>query len=258
MKPIRYVWNEFIYKIKYCWNPAKWIPATILCIRFPFLYPRNRFSGKHYANWTLHNLQCEAHSKAYELKGEFGNKENPVHIEKISNWWALVEKFYPFIESCIGVFHIIPAYTELDALPSGWRKAFGIYICKDLKRALLEDGGRKKLRGYRIEQIKEKFGELCWYDHGGNEETNRIIYKYTYISLHTCIVCGKSADYVTRGWIEPYCKEHLPDHIDPNDPEQVHEYFTEDFKFYGVYRINFDKKKESKDNGREKEGPGGN
>jgi hypothetical protein len=179
-----------------------WIPATILCIRFPFLYPRNRFTGK------------------------------PTHL--------------------------IPYYTELDALDKGWRKAFGIYICKDLKRALLEDGGRKKLRGYRIEQIKEKFGELCWYDHGGNEETNRIIYKYTYISLHTCIVCGKSADYVTRGWIEPYCKEHLPDHIDPNDPEQVHEYFTEDFKFYGVYRISFNEKKEPKDNGTEEETTGGN
>ncbi len=198
----KYFWHKVGHFFKRKINPVYWIPATILCIRFPFLYPRNRFTGK------------------------------PTHL--------------------------IPYYTELDALDKGWRKAFGIYICKDLKRALLEDGGRKKLRGYRIEQIKEKFGELCWYDHGGNEETNRIIYKYTYISLHTCIVCGKSADYVTRGWIEPYCKEHLPDHIDPNDPEQVHEYFTEDFKFYGVYRINFDKKKESKDNGREKEGPGGN
>ena len=616
MRPIRYVWNEFIYKIKYRWNPAKWVPATILCIRFPFLYPRNRFSGKHYTNWTLSNLQRKAHSKAYELKGEFGNKENPAHIEKVSDWWAFVERFYSFLESCVGFFHIIPAYTELGAMPEGWRKAFGIYICKDLKRALLADGGRKRLKKYGIDQIKEKYGcydeetevltksgwkyfrdvnyedeiatlnssdeleyqqptniinspykgdmyvlknrgldikvtpnhnlyvakgsyyngsknnekreyvfelchpdkyfgkdkrfkkgcnwvgekpnnfftvpdysytntakskkgkiykrtytipgktyetipflrflgfyvaegytrhnkmgsniclaynkydeeglvnelcrgigvdvlrqkntgikkfgcaplavwlkencghlapnkkvpdfiknlepqyieeflkylyigdghktdtsnilttiskrladdvcelllkagysfrvsyrksrnngdnkivskhptyeiswlkntyieidnskakgipsfeekwehydgniycvtvpnhiiyvrrggkgywcgnSLCWYDHGGNEETNKIIAKYGYISEHTCIECGKSADYVTKGWIEPYCKEHLPEWVDLNDEEQVNTYYTEDFRFYGQYRIKFKEKEETKD-----------
>ena len=254
----KYFWHKVGYFFKRKINPVYWIPATILCIRFPFLYPRNRFSGKHYTNWELHSLQEKAHEKAYKLVGEFGNKDNPAHVEKVSGWWAFVEKFYSVVEDFLGLFHIIPTYTELGALPSGWRKAFGINICKDLKRALLEDGGRKKLRSYRIDQIKEKFGELCWYDHGGNEETNRIIYKYTYISLHTCIVCGKSADYVTRGWIEPYCKKHLPDHINPDDPEQVHEYFTEDFKFYGVYRMSFNKKKEPKDNGTEEETTGGN
>lgn len=240
-------WKKFTYTLKYKLNPAKWIPATILCIRFPFLYPRNRFTGKHYTNWKLHELQGEAHQKAFKLAGEFGNKENPAHLEKVSNWWAFVEKFYRFLESCIGIFHIIPSYTELGALDKGWRDAFGIYICKDLKKALLADGGRKRLRMYRIDQIKEKFGELCWYDHGGNEETDKIIAKYTYISRHTCIVCGKSADYVTRGWIEPYCKKHLPDWIDPNNDEQVNTYYTEEFPFYGHYRIKFDKNDENKD-----------
>ena len=247
--------SKFSYILKYRLNPARWIPATILCIRFPFLYPRNRFTGKHYTNWKLNELQREAHLKAFKVVGEFGNKENPAHIEKVSNWWAFVEKFYRFLECCIGVFHIIPAYTELDALDKGWRKAFGIYICKDIKRALLADGGWKRLKMYRIDQIKEKFGELCWYDHGGNEETNRIIAKYTYISRYTCITCGKSADYVTRGWIEPYCKEHLPEWIDPTDPEQVKEYYTEEFPFYGQYRIKFDKKEEDKTN---ETGPGSN
>ena len=254
----KYFWSKVRYFFRHKINPAYWIPATILCIRFPFLYPRNRFSGKHYNNWKLQIKQHAAHEKAYKFVGEFGNKENPARIEKISNWWAFVEKFYSAIESFLGIFHFIPYYTELDALDKGWRKAFGIYICKDIKRALLEDGGRKRLRKYGIDQIKEKYGELCWYDHGGNEETNKIIEKYAYISRHTCITCGKSADYVTKGWIEPYCKEHLPEWIDPNDPEQVHEYYTEDFKFYGVYRIKFNKKEEQNNNGTDSEVPGGN
>ena len=187
----RFFWANIKFFFEYEINPAKWIPATILCIRFPFLYPRNRFTGK--------------------------------------------------------PSHIIPYYTELNALDKGWRKAFGLYICKDIKRALLEDGGRKKLRKYRIDQIKEKYGELCWYDHGGNEETNKIIAKYEYISRHTCIVCGKAADYVTIGWVEPYCKEHLPDYVDPDDPEMVHTYYTKEFPFYDHYRISFEKNKEPND-----------
>lgn len=612
--------SKFSYILKYRLNPARWIPATILCIRFPFLYPRNRFTGKHYTNWTLHKLQGEAHQKAFKLAGEFGNKENQAHIEKVSNWWAFVEKFYCFLESCIGIFHIIPTYTELDSLDDGWRKAFGMYICKDLKKALLADGGRKRLRRYGIDQIKEKYGcydeetevltksgwkffrdlnytdeiatlnnhgeleyqqpiniinspyegdmyilknrgldikvtpnhnlyvakgsyynaaknnekkeydfelchpdkyfgkdkrfkkgcswlgeipestfripdytytnqgkskkgkiyerrytmpgnsydilpflrflgfyvaegytrhdkmgsniciaynkydeeelvndlcngigidvtkqkntgvkkfgnaplavwlkencghlapnkkvpefiknlapeyieeflkylyigdgnktktsniltttskmladdvcelllksgysfrvsyreprnngddkiiskylayeinwlkntyieidnsktkdvssfeekwehyignvycvtvpnhiiyvrrngkgywcgnSLCWYDHGGNEETNKILAKYEYISERTCITCGKPADYVTKGWIEPYCKEHLPEWVDPNNEEQVHTYYTEEFPFYGHYKINFKEKEETKDEGTE-------
>lgn len=239
MKPIKCVWNEFIYKIKYRWNPAKWIPATILCIRFPFLYPRNRFSGKHYTNWVLGVKIMDAHEKAY--------KENPLGDEKVNYWWAFVEKFYSLLESFLSIFHIIPCYTELGALPSGWRKAFGLQICRELKRALLEDGGRKRLNSYRIDQIKEKYGELCWYDHGGNEETNKIIAKYEYISQHTCIECGKAADYVTKGWVEPYCKKHLPEWIDPDNEEQVHTYYTEEFPFYGHYRIKFDKNEKIKD-----------
>jgi hypothetical protein len=245
---------NFTYFLKYRLNPARWIPATILCIRFPFLYPRNRFSGKHYTNWVLGAKKMEAHEKAYRVVGEIMNKENPLRSEKISNWWAFVEKFYSLLESFLGIFHIIPSYTELGALPSGWRKAFGLQICRELKRALLADGGWKRLRMYRIEQIKEKFGELCWYDHGGNEETNNIIAKYTYISRHTCITCGKSANYVTKGWVEPYCREHLPDWIDPDNEDQVYTYYTKEFPFYGVYSIKFKDKEDKTD----ETGPGSN
>lgn len=231
------LWYKFKYNVKYRWNPVRWVPASILCIRFPFLYPRNRFSGKHYTNWKLRGKMKKAHEKGYTMVGEFGNPENPAKIEKVSRWWAFVEKFYLFLEGLIGIFHIIPCYTELDAMDKGWRKVFGIQICQELKRALLQDGGRKLLRAYRITQIKEKYGMLCWYDAGGTEETNKIIAKYEYISWHTCIECGRTADYITRGWIEPYCKEHLPEGYDPEDPEQVNKFYTKENTWYGHYRL---------------------
>ena len=39
---------------------TNYIKASLLCIRFPFLYPRNRFDGKHHA--------YKLNSKLYKLK----------------------------------------------------------------------------------------------------------------------------------------------------------------------------------------------
>ena len=47
------------------------------------------------------------------------------------------------------------SYTELDDLPDGWRIAFGLQMCKELKEILVKGGG---LDAYRITQIKEKYG----------------------------------------------------------------------------------------------------
>lgn len=188
----------------------------------------------------------EENLKAYDYVGEFGNKDNPYRRVIKNRWHLFLLKFYNFLEDVIGVFHIIPYYTELDGMPTGWRKAFGIQMCREIKRALLDAGGRKWLRIYRILDIKEKYGSLRWYDSGGNEEINKIIDKYEYISARTCIICGKSADYVTLGWIEPYCKKHLPERYDPDDEEQVDKFYTKENPWYGAYRITFNEEEEIK------------
>lgn len=244
MKPIRYIWSELKYTVRRRWNPVHWVPATILCLRFPFLYPRNRFSGRHYTNWKIRDRMYEAQRKTYDFVGEIGNKENPYHRVVASRKWLVIMKFYDYLELFLGVFHMIPYYTELIGMDAGWRKAFGIQMCKEIKRALLDAGGRKMLHAYRITDIKEKYGSLRWYDTGAPEEVEKIIAKYEYISQRTCIVCGKPADYVTRGWVEPYCKDHLPEKIDPDDPEQVVKFYTEENPWYGAYKIKFDKKEE--------------
>ena len=70
----------------------------------------------------------------------------------------------------------------------------------------MKEGGRKRLKEYRIVQIKEKYGFLHWYDAGGNIEIMReIIPKYEEESLNTCICCGKLATKISKGWISPYC-----------------------------------------------------
>ena len=242
MKKMSRIWSNLSYDFRYCWNPLKLVPATILCLRFPFLYPRNRFSGRHHTNWKLYDLEFTCKKRAYAFVGEIGSKENPYHRVVASKWWLFLMYCVKGLHSFVGFFHAVPYYTELDSMPTGWRNAFGIQMCKEIKRALIDAGGRKMLHWYRITQIKEKYGSLRWYDTGAPEEVQKIIAKYEYISERTCIVCGKSADYITKGWIEPYCRKHLPEKINPDDEGMVKKFYTEDCTWYGHYKITFDKK----------------
>lgn len=61
-------------------------------------------------------------------------------------------------------------------LPPGWVKAFGVDMCEEIRLAL--ERGNISPESYKIRQIKTKFGWLCWYDEGGNDETRSIISEY--------------------------------------------------------------------------------
>lgn len=275
--------NKFLHTIKSCW----------LCLRFPFLYPRNRFDGRHHVNL----LQSQVHklyrnsileisvtgelykagenssfnkyefflenqvkldkdnrklyienrtekkefdiskldpSNKFEILGikvVFAFGGNPIvkiiltpkdendktnygfcyhSVKLITNkfiyFWYKVTNWID--DQVLDRIFFIPTYTELDALESGWRKAFGIQICKDLRKQLIKD---HYLFKYRITQIKEKFGYLHWYDEGASKAVYDIISHYEDISANTCIVCGKPATKITGGWICPYCDDCFPE-----------------------------------------------
>ena len=259
------------------------IKSTILCIRFPFLYPRNRFTDLHYNNWKiiefhrkwwkhtedililritndknkplinygdfnghLYTLRikndylevCDEHyclwisipiskyGNGKIIKTGWENKKIPYlvvedwednpdvnHFIKIvhAKWLQRYIKFLDWINAYpLQLLHCIPSHTELDAMELGWRKAFGIQMCKEIRAALLRQSW-KALFKYRITQIKEKFGELRWYDEFSTKDIEDIIDKYEDISRHTCIVCGKPATKMSTGWICPYCDEHIKD-----------------------------------------------
>ena len=262
----------------------KTINSTILCIRFPFLYPRNRFTGNHYDNWKIVEFHrkwwrlteddffihtttnkkepiisygeidkklycmrvrndqveiCDQHwrvlasiplsdmGKGKVIRCGWKEKKTPIliveegweentekaHFIKVihAKWLQRWIKFLDWINDYpLQLFHCIPKFTELDAMDKGWRKTFGIQICKEIKSALLKHG-RKALYKYRIMQIKEKWGELCWYDHYSTEEIFNIIRKYEDISRHTCIDCGAPATKMSTGWICPYCDNCIGD-----------------------------------------------
>ena len=300
----------------------KAIKSSILCIRFPFLYPRNRFDGSHHA-YKLDNLRYKLYKKSIQeigvtakldkenvkrlpfldffdisvrldkenkkltIKNKIETKEHDIknllwncdkfeilgldlsfglsgmpniivcvkpkdetddtnygfHYERVL---LLINKRKHFLykmicwidEKILDKIFFIPTYTELDAMPNGWRKAFGIDMCKDIKKALLKEGGRKALRKYRITQIKEKFGGLRWYDSWSTKEIlYEIMPKYEKLSYKTCINCGKPATCISAGWISPYCD---------NCKSDKHDYIpiTEDDAWDKAYTYYWSKEKE--------------
>lgn len=239
--------------VKFFQTFGKACSSTVLCIRYPFLYPRNRFSGKHYTDWKLDDLIKKTFEESHECT-------NPVEFHKGLTEEELFQMMHPkyrvtdwkkafrcrilkthrlFKE----LFHCIPTNTEMDAMDGGWRKAFGKEMLKEIKTELKRAG---MLRTYRIMQIKEKWGELCWYDSGGTHELFEIIQKYEGESYRTCICCGKPAQYRTTGYVLPYCEDCMPKkdleygsyreihrgetgwkEINPNDPEAFEEFMND-------------------------------
>lgn len=207
----KYIKNRFLRNIvNFPRNFCRTINACVLCIRFPFLYPRNRFNDLHYNNWKFRTkldiLYKESQKCTYTHPNEPEYKEDFIWVTIILDskklfWYKVLDWIY---RNPMQWIHAIPTYTELDDMPDGWRKAFGIKMCKEIKTELKK---HNYLRKYRITQIKEKFGGLRWYDAGAPQSIYDIISKYGNISRTMCINCGKSATCVSAGWISPYCDD---------------------------------------------------
>ena len=52
-------------------KPIRTIKASILCTRFPFLYPRNRWDGKHHA-YKLSKLRSKLYNESIQEIGVTG------------------------------------------------------------------------------------------------------------------------------------------------------------------------------------------
>lgn len=190
------------------------VESCLLCIKYPFLYPRNRFTGKHYNNWKLDERIEELFDSSHKCT-------NPVEFHKGMTEDELYQMQHPKYKTTdkakalecallkayrgiLALIHCVPTYTEMDDMDYGWRKAFGKELLREVRKELKISG---MLRRYRIMQIKEKWGELCWYDSGGTKELFGILRKYEGMSYCTCISCGRPAKYRTVGYVLPYCEK---------------------------------------------------
>lgn len=99
-------------------------------------------------------------------------------------------------------------FIYLDDMPEGWKRAFGIDMCEDIRRVLVK---ANYLYTYRIVQLKEKYGGMRLYSDGAPSSIYReledVIDKYEDLSYRTCIHCGRPATKISLGWISPFCDE---------------------------------------------------
>lgn len=137
-------------------------------------------------------------------------QDAPLGSENHNHWLCIM---YPWLIPRNKFTGAIPSnfdysYTELDGMPEGWIKAFGEQMCFELNKLLDK---ANYINDYHILQIKEKFGELTWYDTGVPIEIfdsfQAIIDKYTSISRKTCVKCGNPATRISTGWVNPFCDD---------------------------------------------------
>lgn len=207
--------NWFKYEV---WSR---ITSTMLCIRFPFLYPRNRWTGLHYNDWKLIDKRKKIYSfhhldttdNACDVKKGYYFKKvtESGWAEYWDNWWSkpLVKVMDFYHDYVLQFLHCIPNHTELGNLKSegyGWYKVFGIKLCKELRWQLIKEGN---LFSFRITQWKEKWGCMELYTGPASQEVYDIINKYSTMSADICVFCGEPAVYRTTpySWELPYCKK---------------------------------------------------
>lgn len=214
-------WNKFIHTLESCY----------LCMKYPFLYPRSRFNGRHWENqkikqylygscifiynenispWaediTTPGLYQKAYTEEYVSNDQYSYiLHSRVKSVPYAIWFNIVKFAYNWI---LPILHCIPTYTELDSMEPGWRKRFGKQMMDELKAQLKKE---RFLYKFRITMIGEDTcGGLKFNIEYGSPVIYGIIEKYESISHDVCVKCGKDATLLSDGWIYPYCDECFP------------------------------------------------
>lgn len=209
----------------------KYLKNTWLCLRFPFLYPRNRFTGLHYNNFKILDFQSKIYKKYHRfyLKKDAPESESKWFRNKtevVDTYWTnplicflyhIVDFWHDYV---LQWFHCLTSYTELDMIPEVWKKDFGMDWAKAVKNYLKSHN----IKRYRIAQLKEKWGEFDWlYPPGIDQEAIDIEEYFIKRSKIICYRCGKPATKVTP--IESY-KLFYCDKCAPSNAESIYKQYV--------------------------------
>lgn len=134
--------------------------------------------------------------KIIKLQNKIITKKYPFFLP-YNVWTDTLDKNYDY------------SYTYLDSIPTGW-KNIALKCARALTKLYKKRGYSDYLKNkYRISQLKEKFGEMRWYDFGAPKEIYdehlAIIRKWEDRSAYICCNCGRKAKYLSKGYILPFC-----------------------------------------------------
>ena len=127
-------------------------------------------------------------------------------------WLKINSGVYPWLDNRYSAIWI-------DCMPDGWKLRFGWDLVHDIDAYLHVN----RIKDYHIDQVKEKYAELRWYDNLGLDFYKTVLSKYIDLSRRTCAYCGKDAKYHSRGYVLPFCEECMKQSI----KDGVYKTFTE-------------------------------
>lgn len=162
---------------------------------------------------TTSNISCRRSDSEKPLIMNRRRKKGLLYW--IKYWYHCVINFficlrYPFLKIDTTVYPWLKGYRKiwLDELEPGWRKRFGLALCEELRKFLKENN----VKGYHVNQVKEKWGVLEWYDnwyelYNNYDIRKKILQKYSRLSSNTCVICGGNADHKSIRYVLPYCSK---------------------------------------------------
>jgi len=81
-------------------------------------------------------------------------------------------------------------------------------LCSSIQR-YIDQNQHLNIPQVTVEQVKEKYGTLRFYTHGGDQLTDGMIWFAENLSSKTCEVCGNKGELINdSGWYVTLCKEH--------------------------------------------------
>lgn len=94
-------------------------------------------------------------------------------------------------------------------------------LCREIQWHL-DKNAKKETEQFVADQVKEKFGTLRFYGHGGDETIHNFIWFAESMSGILCEECGAPGKLRGLGWIYTACDTHTkPEHLDLENDETL-------------------------------------
>lgn len=179
----------------------------IICMKYPFFWPRNVWTGKKcsgFFSFTELDHLPKGWYKAFGLQmakeiQECLNKFHKLYL--IENRNKIKKNFIYLFDNILMIFKnlFILNFDKVEFLCIDTLKLINV-----LYHLIFKKHSKNLIR---ITQLKEKYGRLCIYTTYTFSELDKIISKYERLSEITCSICGKIATHISIGYILPYCHD---------------------------------------------------
>ena len=131
-------------------------------------------------------------------------KEKIIDMKTEEELYKKYSKIFPLMSD--------PYYSISSGIPSAWLETVD-WMCEAIQNHVdghvtWRNGEKIKCPQVVCEQIKEKFGGLRFYYHGGDDQVAGMVYMAETILWNTCEYCGSHEEIeTTKGWITRVCKK---------------------------------------------------